>query len=151
MSDLVSMNSLYLMNDIWLELDEFRFPRRRLPLVLVMLPEYLIKALNIVQSPLPKLAVTDIDEDENVAIRLDSQPLLFSSNMNRSLLFSTARWPESKLDMKQPFSINKCTMYLQMTQKERKTTRTPPETRASARVHSIKEEDVVNVVQPATS
>lgn len=68
-SDLIPSNSFYGMHDEWPDLDRFCFQKESLPLVISTLPELVTKALYIVQTPLPQLELTEIDDDENGLIR----------------------------------------------------------------------------------
>lgn len=110
MNNLFSNFSLYEMRDEWSELDEFGFPRDRLPLVFAMSPESSNKPLNIVRPRFQQLDVSKIEQDGNTVKMLDSQPVLTSLYRKRSLLFSAAKCGVPRLGIASTISINKCTM-----------------------------------------
>lgn len=107
-------------------LDEFRFRRGPLPLVLATLLASVTKSLDIVQARLSQMEVAGLDEVEIVVVRPKSQPALRTRYRNWSVLLSAVRLAEPKLGINQSKSEKKGTVYAQKTLKNRKKATSPP-------------------------
>lgn len=76
---------------------------------------------------------------------------LTSSYINWSLLFSAAGLAEPELALNPSRSAKKCTMFVQTTLKQRKTAKSPLETRAVVSALVTRDEDILNGSEPPAS
>lgn len=93
-------------------LDTFCFRRGRLSPVVSMVLEPPISPLNIVWLRPSQLKATSVDDDWNVVMRPDLQPVLTFLCRNCSLLFSTVVSAKPNVDMNRPVSGRTSTMYV---------------------------------------
>lgn len=118
--DFIFNNLLYRMRDERPELDKLRFQIGSLPLVFAVLPESIIKGLQMIRRRSPRLEVTEINFAWNGVINPYTQPALTSSYRNRSLLISAPEWAKQNIGMKRSIFVSNSMMYLQSTLIERK-------------------------------
>lgn len=81
--------------------------------MLATLPVSVENALNVMQKRPQQVKVTESNEDENLVVRPDWQPILRPLYRSRCLLFSAAGLAELKLSMTPSKSEKKRTMYVQ--------------------------------------
>lgn len=88
LSRLVPNNSLYTIRDDWTELERFRLQIRNLSLIFAALPKPFIQALKILRLQPTQLEVTELNVDVNFLMRLEYQPAITASCINRSVLLA---------------------------------------------------------------
>lgn len=88
LNKVISNGALYSLREKWPEMYKFCFQRGFVPLLFTTLPKSARKAVNIAQLRAPRVEVTQVDEDENVVMRSDSQPRLATHYTTRLLLSS---------------------------------------------------------------
>lgn len=128
----------------WTELYKCLFEEYRVLLVFGTFSVSVTKATSAVQRRPTPLQVTMIDEDVILSITPDSHPALTISYINRPLRLSAAVRVESKLGMKQYNSEEKGRMFVQVTRKIIKLTKTMLETGGSGSGNDMKKEDVAD-------
>lgn len=107
LSDMISKNTLLGLCQECPELYSFCFHRGLLPLVFDTDPGSTIKALDAFRSRPQQVDLMELDEDRNVVMKPDSQPVLTCLYRNRSLLFLASEWPDLTLIMKRSGSKKK--------------------------------------------
>lgn len=92
--------------------------------------------------------MTEIREDENIAMRLRSQPEKTSSYRNWPVLLSVCWWIQPRRGTQRPKSSNKGSIYEQWGAQEIKLTKNWFETGASANASDMKMKYFMGKVEP---
>lgn len=116
-----------------------------------MLSQTVTKPVNMIQPRRQQVVVTELADDGNSMMRLNSKTALTKSCRNGFLLFCLAGFAESKLGMKRSRSEKNGMMFLRKRPKKKKAGKLFVETGADVCTQETKEKDIMDESQPAAS